>query len=364
MRKAITLAILVGMLALIQPLTGSVSITVAQSQTAKVLWSLPQLLYRSEQNVSNPIVVNDADDTIHVFWTESSAQESSTTIPTAIYHTELRGGVWSRPTDVVLSPDNGGASAPEVAADKNGGLHMIFHGSNSTLYYTSVAANRAGQATAWSPPIAIATAWFNAGITIDEQGIIHITYPGVNNQGVYYTRSGDGGRTWSDGVTIAVPYRQDAAPDYTQIAVDSKGGIHVVWTEYKLPESAPVLGSFYSHSFDEGITWSPAVRLVNGTYPQATIKRDTADVLHIIWNGVIGLGGRYYTRSTDRGMTWSTPIPVVAIGVGGTSGYPDFIADAAGTLHMASSIGEQARGDGARAVGQRISAARPTRAAS
>lgn len=332
MKKALSQAILVVVLTLIL----SYSVPMALAQKIPVEWTLPQLLYRSDQDVSNPIVVNDADDTIHVFWTESSSS-----LPTVIYHTELRGGVWNRPTDVLLAPGNESATAPEVAADKQGRLHLIFHGANNTLYYTSVDAKRAGEAIAWTAPIAIATAWLNSGIAVDDQGIIHITYPGVDNQGVYYTRSIDGGRTWSDGVTIAVPHREDAAPDYAQIAIDSKGGIHVVWTEFQSPKSAPVLGSFYSHSFDEGMTWSPAVRMAFGTYPQATIKRDIGDGLHIIWNGVIGLGGRYYTRSTDRGMTWSIPIPVIAKGIGGVSGYPDLVADAAGTLHMASSIGEQ-----------------------
>jgi hypothetical protein len=337
MKKVLTQTFFAGLFTLILLNSG----LVVRAQTIPASWSPPQLLYRSDQNVSNPLVVNDADDTVHVFWTESSSGETTTSIPTVIYHTELREGIWSRPTDILLAPGNESATAPEVSADKQGRLHLIFHGPNNTLYYTSVDARHAGEALAWTAPIAIATAWLNSGITVDDKGIIHVAYPGLGNQGVYYTQSSDGGRTWSDGVTIAVPHREDAAPDYAQLVVDSKGGIHVVWTEYQLPKSAPVLGSFYSHSFDEGMTWSPAVRMANGEFPEATIKRDPTDGLHIIWNGVIGLGGRYYTRSDDRGKTWSTPFPIVAKGIGGTSGYPDFVADATGTLHLATSIGEQ-----------------------
>lgn len=73
------------------------------------------------------------------------------------------------------------------------------------------------------------------GIFVDGRGGIHVVYPNANNFGESYTYSSGGGASWSSGTTVALPYQDNSAADYTQVAVDSTGTIHVVWTEFQLP---------------------------------------------------------------------------------------------------------------------------------
>ena len=308
----------------------------AGAQSPSGDWSAPLMLYRSDLSVSWPIVVTDAYGTVHVFWVEGSSEYTPSNLPSVIFHTENDNGRWSKPSDILLSPGNGSAEAPEVAADAFGGLHMIWHGPNNTLYYSSVDARKAAEAGAWSTPKAIATSLLHTGIFVDAKGGIHVVYPNANNFGVSYTYSSDGGGSWSSGTTVALPYQGNSAADYAQVAVDSAGNIHVVWTEFQLPNAWPPLGVFYARSTDGGKTWSPALRFAGQGYDVATIKVDSENRVHADWNGMITVGGRYYVQSRDSGKTWSKPVAVIPAKIGGTSGYSDLAIDSAGHVHMAS----------------------------
>ncbi len=309
-------------------------------------WSAPLQLFNSAISASEPIVVSDAYGVVHVFWVEgplaptanAAPLNNSVAGPSVIYHTALVGGRWSKPVDVLLSPGNGEARFPEAAADSIGRLHLIWHGPNNTLYYSTADAKRASTASAWSEPKAIGESSFHAGIRVDSRGTIHVVYPGLGNKGTYYLVSADGGNTWSNPVNVASTSREDAAADYTQLAIDPAGAIHVVWTEFQLPEGWPPLGIFYSRSNDAGATWSAPLRLAADNYDEAMIGASREGAVHVIWNGMVGVGGRYYAQSTNGGRSWSKPAAVIPPGQGGTSGYPDFTIDANGVLHMATPL--------------------------
>ncbi len=304
-------------------------------------WSAPFKIFYTDQSAGEPIIVVDAYDVVHIFWTEYPyASQPGGQIPggpgsgaAVIYHTSNEGGRWSAPRDIILSPGNSSARYPEVAADPYGRLHLIWLGPSNTLYYSSVDAASASSLRAWSLPKVLDEAMNHPGITSDAQGNIHVVYPGVGNSGVYYRGSADGGNTWSAAVNVASPSRENAAEDYTQLAVDSAGTIHVVWTEFQLPNAWPPLGVFYVHSTDRGMTWSPPYRLAGEGYDQATIKASRDGIVHIIWNGMVGIGGRYYAQSKDSGKIWSKPLAVILPGNSGTTGYPDFTFDSGGVIH-------------------------------
>jgi hypothetical protein len=309
-------------------------------------WSAPLQLFNSGMSAYDPIVVTDAYDVVHVFWFEGpvAANVNGTPFnnpvagPSVIYHTAREGGRWSKPVDIILSPGNGSAEIPEAAADPFGRLHLIWHGPNNVLYYSTADAQRASSASAWSVPKALGESLYHAGIRVDSKGNVHVVYPGLGNKGVYYLVSSDGENTWSNPTNVALTSRQDAAADYTQLAIDPTGAIHVVWTELQLPSGWPPLGVLYARSNDGGATWSAPLRLAADNYDQAMIEASKDGVIHVIWNGMVGIGGRYYEESKDGGRTWSKPVAVIPQGKGGTSGYPDFTFDSNGVLQMATPL--------------------------
>lgn len=309
-------------------------------QSAPGDWSAPFPLFATEDSLQNPAIVADAYDIVHACWAVRAATGATSAAPWVIYHAAKENERWTRPADIILSPGGGSAQAPEVAADPFGHVHIIWYGPNNKIYYSSADGKEAGNSRGWSKPKAIGTGLTHSGILADTTGRLHVVYPGTGSSGVYYTTSLDGGVTWSGSVNVApTASRDSSAADYAQVAVDSQKGIHVVWTEFKLPDGWPPLGVFYSRSADNGATWSNPFRLASDGYDLATIRTLVDGSVHVIWNGMAGLGGRYYVQSGNQGRSWSKPAPVIPAGQGGTSGYADFIPDATGTLHVATSLG-------------------------
>ena len=124
-------------------------------------------------------------------------------------------------------------------------------------------------------------------------------------------------RAWSE------PYRLSGFGHayFPDIAIDSKGYLHAVWTESAGNEPGDTCPSgdcsdvFYRRSTDGGKHWSPPVNLSQS--PVGTMKvhvlADQWDRLHVFWeeggdrwvsDTLIGVA---YTLSTDGGKSWASP---------------------------------------------------------
>jgi hypothetical protein len=110
--------------------------------------------------------------------------------------------------------------------------------------------------------------------------------------------------------------------------------MHVVWTEFYYPESWPPHGVFYSRSIDGGSTWSVPKVMAQGGFDQININVVDDNNIHVVWNGAAGTGGRYHRWSSDGGQTWSDTEEVIPAGLGGTEGLPQLVSDQSGTVHM------------------------------
>jgi Neuraminidase (sialidase) len=148
----------------------------------------------------------------------------------------------------------------------------------------------------WNP----GESWFPA-IAVDSAKAIHVVWedhtPG--NAEIYYKRSTDGGSSWGVVKRLTFTPEGSYAPD---VAVDSSDTIHVFWGEY-----VPGIEIFYTRSTDGGTSWS-APKGLTSTFgwsgdPDITIFSD--DSIHVTW-GENPPGEIYYFRSTDGGANWST----------------------------------------------------------
>lgn len=93
---------------------------------------------------------------------------------------------------------------------------------------------------AWQPPISVNTApaaqhASRPDLTIDAAGVIHVVFgqrAGGTRFAPHYTRSADGGATWSPPERLRTP--ADATPDTlaARVAVDPAGAIHIVLLGY------------------------------------------------------------------------------------------------------------------------------------
>ena len=139
-------------------------------------------------------------------------------------------------------------------------------------------------------------------IAIDSSGYLHaVWYDKFGNSGIYYKRSTDGGDSWSPNKRLTWTLNDSLDPD---IAVDSLGGVHVVWSDYS-PGNPEI---YYRGSTDGGTSWLPSQRLTWTTAASElpAIAVDGVDRIHVVWDDwTPGNTDIYYRRSVTGGASWT-----------------------------------------------------------
>ncbi len=303
------------------------------ARSALAQWSQPQPIFTSGAKVHNPIAVADAAGVVHVFFVEHEKDPQAS----RLFYLRRDAGGWSDPVVVPTQP--GRLEFPSAAVDPHGWLHVVYAGPNvAQLEYRRVHTSRATDADAWSRPQRLTDGGvFSSHLIATPDGALHLVY--ASNAGnVYYTHSGDGGRNWADAVAVSAVPRGREAADGPNIAVDEGGRIHVVWTQFELPRGWPPAGAFYSRSVDGGQTWSPAREMAGANKGQIAIATRGADEVHVAWNGTVQLGDRDHAWSDDGGATWSEPERITTEIRGGWTGGTNPLFDSAGALHLITSV--------------------------
>ena len=307
---------------------------VAVAQTRDGGWSTPTLLFKVPQAdhpvIGTPLVVAGADGSVHVFWEYDVPEDASQPAHSAIYYTRWDGKSWSRPVDIVDAPTLHLSSA---AIDRNGYLHLMWQSFLGRLYYSRAWEGDATSAAKWTRPVPVDTAYVDGQAVADSRGWLDRVYARPRHLGPYYQVSKDGGATWSFPVNVARSSDDATATDWVRLAVTESGTLHVVWTEFALPNGWPPTGVYYSRSEDGGKTWSSPVQLAGPGYDQINVAVAGESTVHVAWNGMAGVHNRYHRWSSDGGRTWSAVSQVIT-GGGGSEGPPQLAVDSAGALHL------------------------------
>jgi hypothetical protein len=171
----------------------------------------------------------------------------------------------------------------------------------------------------WSPNLMISqdddTLWgFGPKIALDAFGDIYVAYGLTQeptwNHDVYFTKSTDGGTTFSQPIIVNDSMEVKSQGD-GGLAVDSLGQyVYVVWEDARNFQYDK--DTYLSRSTDGGVTFQPAVR-VNDDFdttrqwdPVVTCDNSGQNV-YVAWQDFrdIGYGANvYFARSTDYGQTF------------------------------------------------------------
>lgn len=305
---------------------------VAQRATAQGEWSVPQVLLEPREGWSDQglSLVADFGGRAHLAWLRQSEQDWT---DSALYYSRWNGEEWTQPVDLVLA-----SSWPVLVPSRDGTISMFWY-DREAIYHSRAQATAANDLRSWSEPRAAIWCEESCSAQIDakqsEDGVFHLAYTLLEGD-CYYSRSEDGGETWSlgqpasavgSGVTTVQP----------RIAVSDGGRVHLTWADAQLPDGDH-LRLNYAHSTDGGRTWTPPLELGVGNYADGNILTTGDSEVHLVWNGGVGVNGRYYLFSADGGRTWTEAEQISSLG--GRAGYPSIVQDSSGSLHILTADGE------------------------
>jgi len=307
----------------------------------------------ADRNTNEPYIAMDPDDPNHMVAAGNDYSTPKGDVWVGYYWTFDGGRTWNRSfipgyfgdtrPDGLLSPLNvygpaGGTGDPVVAFGPGGEVYIAgiafqrsMVGPNTIWVARS---DDGGRTFPWDQIYTdiiigegVAAFHDKEWIAVDpNNGNVYITwswFTGLSTAQIAFSRSTNGGQTWSPVKFISETLNMEIGVQGSQVVVDSQGRIHVTWIDF----DRNVLR--YTWSDDEGDAWGGPVdvcevdpipyNLNNGTYRTPTLpsmKVDTSGTasdgtLYVTWNDQRdGDADVYMVRSTDRGKTWDRPFRV------------------------------------------------------
>ncbi len=160
-------------------------------------------------------------------------------------------------------------------------------------------------------------------------------FGGNNDSEIEVSRSIDEGLTWTPAVNVSNAVNAGSHNQGVNIQTGPNGEVYVLWVIYdSWPSDEKALG--LAKSLDGGVTWSPAVRIIDNlrgirttgvgknmrvnSFPTMAVDISTgpnSGTIYVTWAN-IGVPGTntgndadvYLIKSTDGGSTWTTPLRV------------------------------------------------------
>jgi hypothetical protein len=236
-----------------------------------------------------------------------SGAESSGTAIGADVKTNAFGdvfGFWPTTTNrkvFVVKSTNGGVSygTPVQVASTSAGFDIGIPAMNSrrALIYVSAGAYRtAGKNLVYA-------SW------TDLSGAAGCTSPG-NEPGsnaasacktrVWLARSTDGGATWGPAVKINDQTSLNDQLNQWLVVDETTGALEIVYYDTVGDPGRKKVDVWTQSSFDDGATWSPAVKVTSAQTDETAAGTDPAGNQFGDYNGLSGIAGQFFPSWTDR----------------------------------------------------------------
>ena len=303
----------------------------------KTAWSPPTILSDSTLNADLPAIATEAGGLMHLLWTGSSADAGTTEQLTYArgdgVNWTVAGGVLTSPNGgKAEAPTMSTGTGGSLHAVWSGGFAGEIYYSHA---FIRDAATSSGWSSPQLLPAPI-KAGASPVLAVDSTAGLHVLYaiPLNESRGIYYTQSADQGATWSAPKLIfdaaAAGWAMVAE---THLVIDGHGRLHATWVQMALPPATTRLGVYYSRSEDGGQTWSQPLQVsgVDSGYP--ILAAAGPDEIHLLWTGTLsGQSQLWHQWSSDGGATWSTATPL--LGVSGIAPRASLATDGAGSLYL------------------------------
>lgn len=291
----------------------------------------------------NSIFVNPVNSQALLQSNNSTSQPASTLYGANSFLSSDRGTTWG---GTVQGAGGANSGDPTTAVSLTGRYYVGYihsSGGQGVAYSTD-------QGQTWTPVLVAPSPpgwgslldknhmWIDNSPTSPFEGNLYdawTNFGGNNDSEIEISRSQDEGLTWSSAVNISTAVNAGSHNQGVNIQTGPNGEVYVIWTIYDTwPSDEKAIG--FAKSLDGGVTWQPAVRIINNTrgirttgigknhrvnsFPTMAVDISTGPnrgAIYVTWAniGVPGVNTGndadvYMIKSTDGGATWSSPMKV------------------------------------------------------
>jgi hypothetical protein len=315
----------------------------ANSTDGGATWSNPNMKINTDNGTEiqgTPSLALDSTGTIYAAWSDNRNGYLN------IYFANSKdgGATWTDP-NVRVKSSTAFQSDPTMAVDSTGTIYLAWqngYDGDWDIYF--VKSNDGG--TTWTdPPTRVntdSTSFFqlNPTIAVNSSGAIYMAWDDERNgnSDIYFTKSTDGGATWTD-PNLKVNTDSTSYSQYNPtIAVDLMGTVYLAWQDHR--NGNPDI--YFAKSTDGGENWThPNVKI--NTDMDATSQREPS--LVVSPTGIIYIAWEdfrwdefdiYFGKSTDGGATWTDPnLRVNDDATDKAQRAPNLAVDTIGTVYLA-----------------------------
>ncbi|OPX35030.1 MAG: hypothetical protein B1H11_09755 [Desulfobacteraceae bacterium 4484_190.1] len=300
---------------------------------------------------NQPAMVTDAAGNIYIVWHDNRDGYDKSW---DIYFAKSTDGGDTFSTNAIVSAHKEGVTQyePSLAVDSSGTnvyvswTRLYRDNDNERWDYDIYFAKSTDSGANFSTPVQVddGTDWqYKSDIAVGASGNVYIVWTDRRNNGisdVYFTKSTDGGTTFSD--NTCVNDYQDYSQGYPAIVLDDTENIYVVWNDSRRYYSDSLIDVYLTCSTDRGETFADGTKVndadiansIKYLYPSITTYG--RGNIGVSWNDTrTGNLDIYLTRSTDSGSSFEPSWKVNDDDTTEDQSAPAIIAGPSGNIYCA-----------------------------
>ena len=300
-------------------------------------WGTPVIITETSETISSLSSASDTEGAIHSIWVQSSLSDDGSQKITMEY-ARWDGKQWTRPEPVISSLEGIPMQVSFTIDAQERLLLSWVDGGSGDLLFSWANLDGANLASNWETPVGLPSPSElidSPDFVVDGSGRIVVVYavPLNENRGIYIVQSADSGKSWSPPARVfdAVSTRWERIGN-PKISLSADGVLHLIFSRNSVRTGQPV-GLYYSRSLDGGVTWSDFQFLSEGEVLWSDIVSYDDHTIQVLWQEYDGLVFANLSRvSLDGGVSWDRTLDIT--GVNDSSTPVALAADGLGKLHF------------------------------
>ncbi len=285
------------------------------------------------EKISNFTSMADNVGNVHAIWVQSPERRGA---GRSIEYARWNGSQWTPPA-ILNSQDGSPIQLSITTNHSDRLFLTWVDGYNGDLVFSWANLERANLSSEWEnlTGLPVLSRLVNeSDVIVDGSGRIISVYsiPVNEERGVYITQSTDSGNSWSPPVKIFDAVLENwERVEQPRISIGKDGTIHLIFTRSTVRDGQS-MGLYYSRSEDGGATWSNVQALSEEEILWSDIVYYADQTIHVAWQEYDGLVYANVSQvSTDNGVTWGkqnnvtgvneNPTPVSLVSGGSDSLY-------------------------------------------